>query len=64
MLKPSSPTYLLASGLRGFPGGVTRLRVRLLATLSDGSLSVITADLADAGTTLVLNPAQCAPFEG
>jgi hypothetical protein len=53
---PMLRTHLLASGLRGFAS--SSLRVRLVETLRDGSVAVVTADLLDAGTPLVLSPSQ------
>ena len=51
--------YGLATGLKGF-GPISTLRVRILEA-RDGVVFVVTADLADAGTRLVLNPSQVEP---
>lgn len=48
-------TYAIASGLRGF--GTSELRVRV-REIRDGVAFVVTADLRDAGTPLVLDPDQ------
>lgn len=55
-------SYLaLASGLRGFRS--SSLRVRVLE-VRDGCAWVVTADLLDAGTRLVLDPGQLVALEG
>ena len=50
-----TPSYGIASGLIGFRSSA--LRVRLLEQ-RDGCVWVVTADLLDAGTRLVLDEAQ------
>lgn len=52
--------YALATGLKGFGPNTSTLRVHVLE-VRDGVAFVITADLADAGTRLVLNPSQLEP---
>lgn len=51
----TTKSYALASGLRGFRS--TTLRVQVLET-RDGCAWVVTADLTDVGTRLVLDPSQ------
>jgi hypothetical protein len=51
----NTKTYAIASGLRGFRTSELRVRVR---EIRDGVAFVVTADLADSGTMLVLDPAQ------
>ena len=53
--------YAIASGLKGF-GIHTSLRVRVLEVRGD-YVWVITADMADAGTRLVLDPSQLTDAE-
>lgn len=50
--------YALASGMVGFRSSTLRVRV---TDRRDGCVWVITADLLDAGTRLVLNPSQVTP---
>jgi hypothetical protein len=52
-------SYALATGLVGFSS--SRLRVRVLER-RDGCAWVVTADLLDAGTALVLDDAQVEPL--
>lgn len=52
-MAPKTGSYYLANSLIGFRKN--SLRVRVLANHIDGSVSVVTADLLDAGTTLLLN---------
>lgn len=51
--------YLLADVV-GFR--VSTLRVRVRAVLSDGTCAVVTADLSDAGTSLLLAPEKLRPL--
>lgn len=56
--------YALAAGLVGFGKNNTTLRVRILReTDSIDQVVVITADLRDAGTSLILSRAQLTPCE-
>ena len=50
--------YALASGLRGFQSDSLRVRI---TRQEPGYVWVITADLLDAGTKLVLDPSQVEP---
>lgn len=57
----SLPTaYALATGLRGFRSDTLRVRV---TEARDGLVWVVTADLLDAGTFLVLNASQVEALE-
>ena len=53
--------YALAKNLRGFRS--TTLRVRVLAEHSGGQVSIITADLLDAGTRLTLDATQLSSLD-
>jgi hypothetical protein len=53
-------SYAIASGLVGFP--LESLRVRVIGT-QVGVVFVVTADLIDAGTHLVLDPDQLRAIE-
>ena len=55
----SFPYYAIATGLKGF-GIHTTLRVKV-QRIEHGNVFVRTADLADAGTPLVLSEAQVEP---
>ena len=55
-----SATYAVAYGVKGFRHG--HIRVRLVERLTNQAVdlvNVVTASLADAGTPLTLNFAQC-----
>ena len=54
-------SYGLASGLVGFP--TSELRVKVTEAARSGHIWVMTADLADAGTPLVLREEQVQPLE-
>ncbi len=51
-------TYAIASGLCGFRSSELRVKVR---EVRDGVAFVVTADLVDSGTFLVLDPSQVRP---
>lgn len=54
--------YAIANNLKGFGSLFTSLRVRV-KEIRNGNAFVVTADLHDAGTHLVINPSQLSTIE-
>ena len=52
----TSLTYAIANKVVGF--ATSSIRVQVVRHMSDSQVEVLTADLCDAGTWLVLNPNQ------